>query len=77
MAVETVVTHVRTSGPVTRLVMTGRLMAVVVPIILWFAPRYIWWLLPVLAGLVLSAPLTMLTSRAGAGQWLRYHDKQP
>ena len=40
-------------------------------VILWFAPRYIWWLLPVLAGLVLSAPLTMLTSRAGAGQWLR------
>jgi membrane glycosyltransferase len=42
-------------------------------VILWFAPRYIWWLLPVLAGLVLSVPLTMLTSRAGAGQWLRRH----
>jgi len=40
-------------------------------VILWFAPRYIWWLLPVLAGLVLSVPLTMLTSHAGAGQWLR------
>jgi membrane glycosyltransferase len=42
-------------------------------VILWFAPRYFWWLLPVLAGLILSAPLTMLTSRAGTGQWLRRH----
>src|SRR5229473_3240571 len=38
MAVETVVTHVRTSRPANRLVMIGRLMAVVVPIVLWFAP---------------------------------------
>jgi hypothetical protein len=42
-------------------------------VILWLAPRYIWWLLPVLAGLVLSAPLTVLTSRADAGQWARRH----
>ncbi len=42
-------------------------------VILWLAPRYIWWLLPVLAGLILSVPLTMLTSRAGAGQWMRRH----
>ena len=42
-------------------------------VILWFAPRYIWWLLPVLAGLILSAPLTMLTSRASAGRWTRRH----
>ncbi len=40
-------------------------------VILWIAPRYIWWLTPVLAGLVLSVPVTMLTSRAGAGQWMR------
>src|ERR1700724_430585 len=38
MAVETVVTHVRTSGPAKRLVKIGRLMAVVAPIVLWFAP---------------------------------------
>jgi len=38
MAVETVVTHVRTSEPAKRLVMIGRLMAVVAPIVLWFAP---------------------------------------
>jgi len=38
MAVETVVTHVRTAGPAKRLVTIGRLMAVVVPIVLWFTP---------------------------------------
>jgi membrane glycosyltransferase len=42
-------------------------------LILALAPRYIWWLLPVLAGMVLSVPLTMLTSRLGAGLWLRRH----
>ncbi len=42
-------------------------------VILAFAPRYIWWLLPVLAGMVLAAPLTVLTSRAQAGLWLRKH----
>jgi membrane glycosyltransferase len=42
-------------------------------VILYFAPRYIWWLLPVLAGMVLAAPLTVWTSRADAGRWLRRH----
>ncbi|HLJ21216.1 MAG TPA: hypothetical protein VKU84_13500, partial [Stellaceae bacterium] len=42
-------------------------------VILAFAPRYIWWLLPVLAGMVLSVPLTVVTSRTGAGLWLRKH----
>src|SRR5579883_960845 len=36
-------------------------------VILAFAPRYIWWLLPVLAGMVLAVPLTMITSRTSAG----------
>jgi membrane glycosyltransferase len=40
-------------------------------VILVFAPRYIWWMSPVLAGLILSVPLTMLTSRASAGRWMR------
>jgi membrane glycosyltransferase len=40
-------------------------------VILAIAPRYIWWMLPVLAGLVLSVPLTMLTSRTSAGRWAR------
>jgi di/tricarboxylate transporter len=38
MPVETAVLHVRTSKPATALVMTGRLLAVVMPIVLWFAP---------------------------------------
>jgi membrane glycosyltransferase len=42
-------------------------------VILVFAPRYIWWLLPVLAGMVLAVPLTVLTSQTGAGLWLRKH----
>jgi hypothetical protein len=42
-------------------------------VILMFAPRYIWWLLPVLGGMVLAVPLTMLTSGTGAGLWLRRH----
>lgn len=42
-------------------------------VILTFAPRYIWWLLPVLAGMVLAVPLTVITSRTGAGLWLRKH----
>jgi len=42
-------------------------------VILMFAPRYIWWLLPVLAGMVLAVPLTVVTSRTGAGLWLRKH----
>src|SRR5581483_7261242 len=40
---------------------------------LMFAPRYIWWLLPVLAGMVPAVPLTVITSRTGAGLWLRKH----
>lgn len=40
-------------------------------VILLIAPRYIWWLSPVLLGLILSAPLTMLTSRASVGRWAR------
>ncbi|HEY7886896.1 MAG TPA: glucans biosynthesis glucosyltransferase MdoH [Steroidobacteraceae bacterium] len=42
-------------------------------VILMFAPRYIWWLLPVLAGMVLAVPLTVVTSHTGAGLWLRKH----
>ncbi len=40
-------------------------------VILAIAPRYIWWMTPIVAGLVLSAPLTMLTSRASVGRWVR------
>src|SRR5215469_14181622 len=39
--------------------------------ILFLAPRFIWWMMPVIAGLLLSAPLTALTSRASVGRFLR------
>ncbi len=42
-------------------------------VILTFAPRFIWWMTPVLAGLLLSALLTMISSRADLGMALRRH----
>jgi membrane glycosyltransferase len=42
-------------------------------VILAIAPRYIWWMSPILIGLLLSAPLTMLTSLTSAGVWTRKH----
>ncbi|MGH8148848.1 MAG: glucans biosynthesis glucosyltransferase MdoH [Steroidobacteraceae bacterium] len=40
-------------------------------VILAIAPRFIWWMTPVLAGLLLSPPLTALTSRASVGRFVR------
>ena len=40
-------------------------------VILAIAPRYIWWMSPILMGLLLSVPLTMLTSLTSAGVWAR------
>jgi membrane glycosyltransferase len=40
-------------------------------VILTFAPRFIWWMTPVLAGLLLSAFLTMISSRTDLGLALR------
>jgi membrane glycosyltransferase len=42
-------------------------------LILAIAPRYIWWMSPILIGLLLSVPLTMLTSLTSAGVWTRKH----
>ncbi len=39
----------------------------------WLAPEMAIWLSPVLAGLVLSIPLSMLLSSVRIGQWLRHH----
>lgn len=39
--------------------------------ILVFAPAFIWWMLPVLAGLLLGPAVTVLTSRASLGRSLR------
>jgi membrane glycosyltransferase len=42
-------------------------------VILMLAPRFIWWMMPVLAGLLLSAFVTVLSSRADVGIALRRH----
>ncbi len=40
-------------------------------LILVAAPDYVWWVMPVLAGLVLAVPAAVLSSRSGAGAWAR------
>ncbi len=40
-------------------------------LILLLAPQFIWWMMPVIAGMLLSAPLTMLSSRADLGRFAR------
>ncbi|MGH8141968.1 MAG: glucans biosynthesis glucosyltransferase MdoH [Steroidobacteraceae bacterium] len=39
--------------------------------ILMIAPPFIWWMIPVLAGILLSVPFTVLTSRVSIGRRLR------
>ncbi|MFI4913955.1 MAG: glucans biosynthesis glucosyltransferase MdoH [Steroidobacterales bacterium] len=39
--------------------------------ILLFAPKFIWWMLPVITGMLLSMPLTVLTSRTSLGRRAR------
>jgi membrane glycosyltransferase len=39
--------------------------------ILTLAPKFIWWMIPVLAGMIVAVPFTVLTSRASLGQALR------
>jgi membrane glycosyltransferase len=39
--------------------------------ILWLAPKFIWWMLPVIAGMLLSVPFTVFTSRASLGRKAR------
>jgi membrane glycosyltransferase len=41
--------------------------------ILTLAPRFIWWMMPVLAGLLVSALLTVISSRVDVGLALRRH----
>jgi membrane glycosyltransferase len=40
-------------------------------IVWWLNPAYLWWLLPVVGALILSMPLSVLTSRAALGRKLR------
>ncbi len=39
--------------------------------VLWIAPSYFWWLTPVVVALVLSVPLSVLSSRVALGQAAR------
>jgi membrane glycosyltransferase len=36
-------------------------------------PSFPWWLSPIIGGLLLAAPLSVWSSRAGPGRWLRRH----
>lgn len=40
-------------------------------LIWWLAPSMFWWFFPVLAGMVLSIPLSVFTSRSSWGAWAR------
>ena len=35
------------------------------------APNYVWWVLPILTGLILAIPLSIISSRRSVGEWLR------
>lgn len=37
----------------------------------WLSPAFLWWLLPIVGALMLSIPLSVLTSRLGLGRRLR------
>ncbi|HEY6453159.1 MAG TPA: glucans biosynthesis glucosyltransferase MdoH [Steroidobacteraceae bacterium] len=39
--------------------------------ILALAPKFIWWMMPVLAGMLIAVPFTVLTSRSSLGRALR------
>ena len=41
--------------------------------ILALAPAFIWWMMPVIVGMLLPVPFTVLTSRADIGRGLRRH----
>jgi membrane glycosyltransferase len=40
-------------------------------VVWWLNPSYLWWLAPVVGALILSIPLSVLTSRIGLGRKLR------
>jgi membrane glycosyltransferase len=42
-------------------------------LILWLAPDFIWWMSPVILGMIISVPFTVFTSRASLGLALRRH----
>lgn len=46
------------------------LLGIVTTVVVWFyAHELFWWMLPITAGLMLSIPISMLTSRESLGEW--------
>lgn len=37
----------------------------------WLNPNFLWWLSPIVAPLILSIPISVITSRTSLGQWAR------
>jgi membrane glycosyltransferase len=42
-------------------------------VVLAVAPSFFWWLTPVVAGLAVAVPLSVLSSRLDIGLWLKRH----
>lgn len=42
-------------------------------LVIWLAPSLFWWTLPVLLGLVVSIPVSVMLSSVSVGTWLRKH----
>lgn len=50
-------------------------LGVIATIVIWFyAHSIFYWMLPITIGLMLSIPISMLTSRVGVGQFFRRHN---
>lgn len=43
-------------------------------IVALYAKSLFWWMLPITVGLIFSIPISMFTSRVGAGLWLKKHN---
>ena len=47
-------------------------LGIITTVVVWFyAHELFWWMLPITAGLMLSIPLSMLTSRESLGEWFQ------
>ena len=48
------------------------LLGIVTTIVIWFyAHSLFWWMLPITIGLMLSVPISMISSRVAAGKWFK------
>ncbi|MBF0530117.1 MAG: glucan biosynthesis glucosyltransferase H, partial [Deltaproteobacteria bacterium] len=52
----------------------GTIIGLIWGVVVFFVNRsFFWWLTPILAGLLLAIPMSVLTSRAEVGRWFRKH----